>query len=195
MAWSVRLGFLGRAPFCFKDHVYEDWISLDFLGFSRPNRDLSISYTRFSAEKFFSSFCLTFEAPAGAPAVVVIRKAKIAHRVSLIWLLIFFKQLSSEPSSLGSSVQSQLALKREAQCERLRSSDRIGLSRTSARDDDDDFDQHPWRRHTGLAGGPARRVRRVHPRVPDRVHLVVIADISELDLDLEQLRLRAAGLG
>jgi hypothetical protein len=29
------------------------WISLDFLGFSRPNLDLSMGYTRFSAEGFF----------------------------------------------------------------------------------------------------------------------------------------------
>ena len=81
MAWSVRLGFLGRPPFCFKNPRL---CGLDFLGFSRRNRDLSISYMRFSVENFFSSFCLTFEAPAGAPAVVVIQKARITHRVSLI---------------------------------------------------------------------------------------------------------------
>ena len=32
------------------------WISLDFLGFSRPNRDLSKGYTRFSLENFSSRF-------------------------------------------------------------------------------------------------------------------------------------------
>ena len=77
----------------------------------------------------------------------------------------------------------------------LCSSDRIGPSHTSARGDDNDFDQHPRRRHTGLAGGPARRVHWVHPGVPNRVHLVVVADVSEPDLDLKQLRLRAAHLG
>jgi hypothetical protein len=28
-----------------KTPAFEGWISLDFLGFSRPNRDLSMSYT------------------------------------------------------------------------------------------------------------------------------------------------------
>jgi hypothetical protein len=47
------LGFLGTAPFAAKTQDYEGWKSLDFLGFSRPNRDLSMGYARFS-EKFIS---------------------------------------------------------------------------------------------------------------------------------------------
>jgi hypothetical protein len=34
--------FLARGHFAAKTPVYEGWISLDFLGFSRPNRDLSM---------------------------------------------------------------------------------------------------------------------------------------------------------
>jgi hypothetical protein len=35
-----------------KNPDYEGWIFLDFLGFSRPNRDLSMGYARFSMENF-----------------------------------------------------------------------------------------------------------------------------------------------
>jgi hypothetical protein len=84
MAWSVRLGFLGQPPFCFKDPRL---CGLDFLGFpwilSSESRLINKLHEIFSG-KFFSSFCLTFEAPAGASAVVVIQKARITHRVSLI---------------------------------------------------------------------------------------------------------------
>jgi hypothetical protein len=34
------LGFLGASPFCCKGLAQERWIVLDFLGFSRPNREL-----------------------------------------------------------------------------------------------------------------------------------------------------------
>jgi hypothetical protein len=46
------LVFLGGWPFPCESAVYSDWISLDFLGFSRPNRDLSMRYAGFSAKIF-----------------------------------------------------------------------------------------------------------------------------------------------
>jgi hypothetical protein len=36
--------------------AYDRWISLDFLGFSRPNLDLSMGYGGFSLEVFSSRF-------------------------------------------------------------------------------------------------------------------------------------------
>jgi hypothetical protein len=42
---------LARRRFAAKTPVYEGWISLDFLGFSRPNLDLSIGYVDFSRKK------------------------------------------------------------------------------------------------------------------------------------------------
>jgi hypothetical protein len=36
--------FLARGRFAAKTPVYEGWISLDFLGFSRPNLDFSMGY-------------------------------------------------------------------------------------------------------------------------------------------------------
>src|ERR1700722_365837 len=45
--------FLVRGRFAAKTPFRGYWISLDFLGFSRPKRDLSTGYERFSL-KFFS---------------------------------------------------------------------------------------------------------------------------------------------
>ena len=53
---SISLDFLGVGPFCREGHPHEVWISLDFLGFSRPNRDFSMGYAAKSVEIFFSRF-------------------------------------------------------------------------------------------------------------------------------------------
>ena len=45
--------FLAPGRFGLKTPVFEGWKSLDFLGFSRPNRDFSMGYADFS-RKFFS---------------------------------------------------------------------------------------------------------------------------------------------
>jgi hypothetical protein len=50
------LDFLGSHRFAAKTPDYEGWISLDFLGFPRPNRDFSMGYTRFSAKIFSRAF-------------------------------------------------------------------------------------------------------------------------------------------
>jgi hypothetical protein len=44
---------LGAVRFAAKTPVYDYWISLDFLGFSRANRDFSMGYADFLAN-FFS---------------------------------------------------------------------------------------------------------------------------------------------
>ena len=46
-----RLGFLGSWQFRCETPDHEGLISLDFLGFSRPNRDFSMGYAGFSAKK------------------------------------------------------------------------------------------------------------------------------------------------
>jgi hypothetical protein len=43
--------FLDHRGFCPGRPENKAWISLDFLGFSRPNRDVSMSYAGFSAKK------------------------------------------------------------------------------------------------------------------------------------------------
>ena len=47
---------LARRRFAAKHPEHGVWISLDFLGFSRPNRDLSMGYEGFSAKNFSSRF-------------------------------------------------------------------------------------------------------------------------------------------
>jgi hypothetical protein len=51
IARSVRLGFLAASPFGRKSPDLEHWIFLDFLGFSRPNRDFSMGYAGFSRDE------------------------------------------------------------------------------------------------------------------------------------------------
>jgi hypothetical protein len=50
------LGFLGASLSGRETPIHRYWISLDFLGFSRPNRDLSMGYTDFSATNFRNAF-------------------------------------------------------------------------------------------------------------------------------------------
>jgi hypothetical protein len=50
------LGFLGGSLFLRKTQDYEGWKSLDFLGFSRPNLDLSMGYAGFSGNFFLAPF-------------------------------------------------------------------------------------------------------------------------------------------
>jgi hypothetical protein len=49
------LGFLGHRRFVAKDPHFEGWILLDFLGFSRPNRDLSRGYAGKASNVFFEA--------------------------------------------------------------------------------------------------------------------------------------------
>jgi hypothetical protein len=48
---------------------YEGWISLDFLGFSRPNRDFSMGYAKSSWRKSISisNFLQSIAVQAGFP--------------------------------------------------------------------------------------------------------------------------------
>jgi hypothetical protein len=60
------LGFLGSPRFAAKSLEYGYWIYLDFLGFSRSDRDFSMGYAD-KIEKYFSwRFCRRARAPEGA---------------------------------------------------------------------------------------------------------------------------------
>jgi hypothetical protein len=50
------LDFLDSRGFDAKPPISDYWILLDFLGFSRPNHDLSMGYARFSRVKFSPPF-------------------------------------------------------------------------------------------------------------------------------------------
>jgi hypothetical protein len=53
---------LERGRFAAKTADYEGWISLDFLGFSRPNRDFSMGYADEAGNVFRSPFSALVEA-------------------------------------------------------------------------------------------------------------------------------------
>ncbi len=80
--------FAAKAP------IYGGWISLDFLGFSRKNLDLSMRYGGFSAEIFSSRLSLTLAALERDTPVLKDRRAEI-HRATLLCFL-FLRNLLSE---------------------------------------------------------------------------------------------------
>jgi hypothetical protein len=53
------LGFLGAWLFRCETPIHEGWISLDFLGFSRRKRDLSMGYEEKARTHFLGAFVLT----------------------------------------------------------------------------------------------------------------------------------------
>jgi hypothetical protein len=55
---SIPLDFLGSRPFRYKGPDSEGWISLDFLGFSRPNLYLSMGYAGFRGKQISRAFSL-----------------------------------------------------------------------------------------------------------------------------------------
>jgi hypothetical protein len=58
---------------------------LDFLGFSRSNRDFSMGYAGFVAEENFSrSFAAGVAAPGQEAGILTMQKRSLAHRASLI---------------------------------------------------------------------------------------------------------------
>ena len=87
--------FLAPHLFAAKTPVYERWISLDFLGFSRPNLGFSMGCADFSAKKFSRRFCRSVEARNGSLRFAY--GARIAHRPSLTEFRIFCNRLWSEP--------------------------------------------------------------------------------------------------
>jgi hypothetical protein len=83
------LGFLGASPFRRKSPDLEHWIPLDFLGFSRPNRDLSMGYEGFSPEDFSRRFRPAAARGAQqAAAVETMAKRALLHGKTLTLFLI-----------------------------------------------------------------------------------------------------------
>ena len=74
---SMRLGFLGPWPFRCENPADEGWISLDFLGFSRPNRDFSMGYGALSEETFFSALFPALRGAERECSVEAVRKRRL----------------------------------------------------------------------------------------------------------------------
>jgi hypothetical protein len=89
--------FLAGGCFAAKAPAYGPWIALDFLGFSRPNRDLSMGYADFSRRNFSRALPPLRETRRdGRRRSWAMRKRRIVHEASLAWFLIFCKILLSD---------------------------------------------------------------------------------------------------
>jgi hypothetical protein len=91
----MHLGFLGSWPFRCETARHELWISLDFLGFSRPNRDFSMGYAAFTRKDISRAFSLALRGAGTGAEVEAMRKRRVVHGASLTWFLIFCKRLSA----------------------------------------------------------------------------------------------------
>jgi hypothetical protein len=79
----VDLGFLGSSGFAAKTPDFEGCISLYFLGFSRPNRDLSMGYTDLSGNFFSLAFCRRERAAGTALTIWRAEGSQAVHAASL----------------------------------------------------------------------------------------------------------------
>src|SRR6185437_1499161 len=88
--------FLAPGRLAAKTLVSGCWISLDFLGFSRPNRYISMGYAGFPLKNFSLAFfpSAVLMLRRGSP-ILVVRKGKLVHGASLPYFLLFWNQLSS----------------------------------------------------------------------------------------------------
>jgi hypothetical protein len=75
--------FLTRGRFAAKAPTDERWIHLDFLGFSRPNRDFSMGYAAGSEETFFSALSPGVRRAGTGARGLCMRKRRIVHGASL----------------------------------------------------------------------------------------------------------------
>jgi hypothetical protein len=87
------LDCLGRELFLVKSPDSRGWICLDFLGFSRPNRDFSMGYADKTRENF-SRRLLALETRKAR--VQNHRDCRIVHVASVMHFLFFCKNLPSE---------------------------------------------------------------------------------------------------
>jgi hypothetical protein len=104
-ACTIDLDFLGPSRFCPGSPENKAWISLDFLGFSRPNRDFSMGYAAFCRKKISSALLPPGDAAGGRSRHLTMQKCSMAHRASLTNFLFFCNQLPSTEivDSLSSS--------------------------------------------------------------------------------------------
>jgi hypothetical protein len=75
--------FLAGSHFGAKTLGFGGWISLDFLGFSRPNLDLSMGYADKSEKNFSRPFCRRERVVETVSPRFRMAKGRIVHGASL----------------------------------------------------------------------------------------------------------------
>jgi hypothetical protein len=102
MAFPLRKCPPGRVGF--------PWISLDFLGFSRPNRYFSMGYAGFSLKEISPRPFAIGGSVGAAPTVSGMRKRRIVHTVKLNLISVFLQDIVTLGRSLSlASIQKQPA--------------------------------------------------------------------------------------
>jgi len=94
---AVDLDFLGPRSSAAKARFMGYWISLDLLGFSRPNRDLSRGYGRFPRPDNFARPFPQGRGVERAATVLGMRKGRTVHAASLAWFPILSTNCSFKP--------------------------------------------------------------------------------------------------
>jgi hypothetical protein len=104
--------FLARRRSAAKAPLRGYWILLDFLGFSRPNRDLSMGYTAKASRFFIAPFALSWSPPTRRADM---GKCKIPHACSLVQFLIFRNRYSNRSAGFckgsGKSLRSEKGMR------------------------------------------------------------------------------------
>jgi hypothetical protein len=85
--------FLDGRGFVLESPENKAWISLDFLGFSRPNRDFSMRYAGFSAKKISRALLPLGRRRRDRSRYSYDAERSVAHRASLTRFLLFCNQL------------------------------------------------------------------------------------------------------
>jgi hypothetical protein len=95
------LGFLETGLFPRESKEFSYWILLDFLGFSRPNLDLSMGYEDFRGENFSRALSPRHKTHWDGRRRSSHAAGRIVHGAILTRFLIFFKRLPFEPFPFG----------------------------------------------------------------------------------------------
>jgi hypothetical protein len=82
--------------FAVKTPGYDRWISLGFLGFSRPKRDFSMVYAGKTVENFSRAFSRDVRSATTGAGGSCMRNSRITHEESLTLILLFCKRLLSD---------------------------------------------------------------------------------------------------
>ena len=93
-------GFAAKTP------GYEGWISLDFLGFSRQNLDLSMSYAGFSLDQISRRFSVALAPPVqrrGAPCGLGLVEGQDCSSGKLNSVSDYLQSIVAEPFPLPSA--------------------------------------------------------------------------------------------
>jgi hypothetical protein len=104
------LGFLGTSRFAVKTLGFGGCKSLDFLGFSRPNLDLSMGYTSFSAEDFSTALLSSRKRPGNGNPTIGHAEGTDFSQSKLSSISDFLQEIAVGATSLRTaSIQKQIA--------------------------------------------------------------------------------------